>query len=206
MHQIGIRTTRRKVSSVQRRVQPRRPILPLAKRLCSRTSVAVSVAGLLCAGCAGGSKPPLAASPPSPSSTTPGTKAPATTPPPAPMATLQIPLPTPSHHLEPAPTPARPALTASPTTGSPGTLVILSARHCAPLSGQSERGFFADSAARSHPDDPRLRHSLKLHVGSDHTITATYRIRADDSIGLGYFEILCGGPGNAVATYTVTRR
>lgn len=100
--------------------------------------------------------------------------------------------------------PGGPVLTLSASSGTSGTVVIVTAGDCS-ASDDTYRGFFADSKALAQPNDPQLRHPLTLAPTSPRSASARYAIAADDATGTGIFEVQCGGDANATAPFIVER-
>lgn len=94
-----------------------------------------------------------------------------------------------------------PAITIHPTAGPPGTAVAITATNCPPPPEEpgGEDGRFEDSDHTAH--GPATDFAVK--PGASGTAHGLFTIPPTAAPGAALMEVVCAGPGNAVAHFEV---
>jgi hypothetical protein len=92
-----------------------------------------------------------------------------------------------------------PTLRLRPERATRGTLIHIVGRNCAKPQGQPDELTWHDSASIAAGQAGKFVRVRPLHR-TGKTVTASYRLGAHVALGLGLFDLFCGGSnGNAIA-------
>lgn len=102
-----------------------------------------------------------------------------------------------------------PTLTLSRAAGAAGTRVIVTGHGCVKPFAERDTLAWHDHFYEMHDIDRRpplgVWRSIPVQRLSATTLRAVFLVRKSDHLGRGILDLFCGGNGNAVASFTVTR-
>lgn len=102
----------------------------------------------------------------------------------------------------------RPTLSLSRASGGPGTRVLIVGRGCTKPYAQRDTLAWHDHFYWRHDIEKRpplgIWRSIPVFRTSRTTVRAMFVVRRSDHPGRGLLDLLCGGTGNAIATFDVT--
>jgi hypothetical protein len=103
----------------------------------------------------------------------------------------------------------QPALILSKVSGSAGTRVKVVGRNCPEPRGQRDTLAWHDHYGwlhdREHKPPLGLWRRIPVERTSATTVRALFVVLRSDHLGRGLLDLFCNDPGNATATFTVTR-
>ena len=103
----------------------------------------------------------------------------------------------------------QPLLILSKVSGSAGTRVRVIGRNCSKPTGQQDTLAWHDHYGLLHDLEHKppldLWRRIPVERTSRTTVRAFFVVLRSDHFGRGLLDLFCNGPGNATATFTVTR-
>jgi hypothetical protein len=109
----------------------------------------------------------------------------------------------------PASSTRRPVLILSKFSGSAGTRVSVVGRNCSKPHGQRDTLAWHDHYYERHDIEHKppmgIWRRIPVKRTSPTTVRALFVVLRTDHLGRGLFDLICNGPANATATFTITR-
>jgi hypothetical protein len=103
----------------------------------------------------------------------------------------------------------RPVLILSKVSGSAGTRVTVVGRNCPKPFAQRDTLAWHDQFYERHDIEHKppmgVWRRIAVKRTSPSTVRALFVVLRTDHLGRGLFDLICNGPGNAIAAFTVTR-
>ena len=103
----------------------------------------------------------------------------------------------------------QPVLILSKVSGSAGTRVNVVGRNCPKPTGQRDTLAWHDRYGLHHDLEHKppldLWRRIRVERTAPTTVRAVFVVLRSDHVGRGLLDMFCNGPGNATASFTVTR-